>query len=342
MVNMKRLFLIATLTCSPIIIYAQIGLGVDHVYAPNLEKMQLKGNVRTLLQYKKIESMQIEEKLIAAFDSIGRLNEVKQLYGDTFSTITNFYIYDDSLLVESKIPTLHSIYHYNEFGKTSFLIKIYTPQFQRLSPNEESKNIDLTKDSIVYVYNINNELVKKCEFNNKTVVENNTIYTYNNNSQVVKVSYFNKEVGFGDCIVFKYNKLGEVSMRKDYDVYLVKQKVNKSVSWTTKYFYNREGQIKRIKHFDEGKLYSIQDIVYDSSGNPIEEIISEINNAKTVLKFKNNLIIEEIIHFEKNNKKHVLHVYEFDEYGNWIVQTSIHDNGNRDVTTRQFEYYSAN
>lgn len=293
-------------------------------YSPNIQNMNLYGNVKTIfeesylgqkvgdtivtLEKKWNYSWESDSQL--TFDSLGHLIEKRIVSVEGDFEIQEFYHYKANQLIESKTKYFQRRYEYDELGKISNEIVLDAPR-GFISLNGKKSKDSIVPSEIQYKYNGKNQILRKIEYNLRGEPNYITEFKYDKSGKISseKIKYFDIPSESHDYKYDQNNQLIEYKWR-DLELDLFEK--------TTYEYLHGHLRMELMEKFEFGVKEGSINYIYQK-GLPVE--IVEVDGDGKVIK-------KEAIR------------YEFDSNGNWTKKIITINENEIFIVTRKIEYFN--
>ena len=206
-------------------------------------------------------------------------------------------------------------------------------QFNRRGNLEEEKSFDSEGKMIgknKYKYSEVGDLMESSEHNAKGKCCGRNVYAYNSHRQFATLTLFLSD-GSIETATYHYSK----------------ERLLDSITWNNpvrrkEFFrYNGKGQLCEKQLFEDGKQVERNEFVYDGQGNIIEEsrTTADGKRHKTLSTYDDTGRLQSVIQQDENGRQESRTCWEYDQYGNILVETWYNEENIRNVrSTCEYTY----
>ena len=214
------------------------------------------------------------------------------------------------------------------------VVSHHLSQFNRRGNLEEEKTFDSEGRMIgksKYKYSEVGDLMEAAEYNEKGKCFGRNVYTYNSYRQFATLTVFRSDGGI-ETGIYHYGP----NRRLDSIVWSGGGTDKKEV-----YRYDEKQQLAEKQLFDRGKQKEKSEFRYDGQGRIIEETNTTADGKrhKTLSTYDNTGRLQSVTQQDENGRQESRTCWEYDQYGNILVETWYNEENIRNVrSTCEYTY----
>lgn len=214
------------------------------------------------------------------------------------------------------------------------VVSHHLSQFNRRGNLEEEKTFDSEGRMIgksKYKYSEVGDLMEAAEYNEKGKCFGRNVYTYNSYRQFATLTVFRSDGGI-ETGIYHYGP----NRRLDSIVWSGGGTDKKEV-----YRYDEKQQLAEKQLFDKGKQKEKSEFRYDGQGRIIEETNTTADGKrhKTLSTYDNTGRLQSVTQQDENGRQESRTCWEYDQYGNILVETWYNEENIRNVrSTCEYTY----
>ena len=220
------------------------------------------------------------------------------------------------------------------FDEGTEVVSHHICQFNRRGNLEEEKSFDSEGKMIgknKYKYSEVGDLMEAAEYNEKGKCFGRNVYTYNSYRQFATLTVFRSDGGI-ETGIYHYGP----NRRLDSIVWSGGGTDKKEV-----YRYDEKQQLAEKQLFDKGKHKEKSEFRYDVQGRIIEETNTTADGKrhKTLSTYDNTGRLQSVTQQDENGRQESRTCWEYDQYGNILVETWYNEENIRNVrSTCEYTY----